>query len=95
MSDELPPTDEPRPLAAFLFGWAFKPRARSLVLIVLGAVGLSLVAEELIFGRPTFGMPFEDTPVFYALLGFGGVTVTLAVAHLWRLIFARLPGSAT
>jgi hypothetical protein len=78
-------------LANTLFGWALNQKHVAPTAIALGVVGVLLIAEELVRGRPSLNLPYESAPAFYGAFGFLVIAVALLVAHMFKLLFARVP----
>jgi hypothetical protein len=88
MNDKILPN---APLANLLFGWALNQKSAAPVAIALGVISALLIVEELVRGRQGLNLPYEDTPAFYGLAGFAAVAAALLAAHVFKLVFARLP----
>lgn len=81
-------TQEPRGLAKLLFGWTFQRGGGTIALITLALIGLSFVAAEVARPRNGLGLPFEESPGFYAEVGAGAVIglMLVAAALKWALL---------
>jgi hypothetical protein len=82
---------EMRPLAQFLFGWAFMFKRGGVILVALGLAGAGLIATEIAAGRAPLDLPLEDLPGFYGVTGALVVIASLGLAYLLNAILHRLP----
>lgn len=88
MSEKISPV---APLAKTLFGWALNQKHFAPTAITLGAIGLPLIVEELVRGRPSQNLPYENLPAFYGVFGFLVIAAALLLAHLSKLLVVRPP----
>ena len=77
--------DDATPLAKLLFGWTDAKSTVNILFVVIGVLGLGLLAVDFIHHRHTHykAVAFSDAYLFYGIYGFGAFS--LVVLSGWPL----------